>query len=67
MRIVSYFAPFFVNDKVFNKKTNTDGVIVELVPLDKALVRWESGDAEWISVDKYGEMRNVGKIIEWDE
>lgn len=67
MRIVSYFSPFFVNDKVFNKKTKTDGVIVELIPLEKAFIQWESGEAEWIDISKCGDMRNVGKIVEWDE
>ena len=42
-RIISYLTPFFVHDRVFSKKAKIDGVIVELKPLDEALVRWENG------------------------
>jgi hypothetical protein len=66
-RIISYLTPFFVHDRVFSKKAKIDGVIVELKPLDEALVRWKNGEIERVTVDKYGAIKDVGKIIEWDE
>lgn len=66
-RIISYLTPFFVHDRVFSKKAKIDGVIVELKPLDEALVRWETGEIERVTVDKYGAIKDVGKIVEWDE
>ena len=66
-RIISYLTPFFVQDRVFGKKTKTVGVIVELKPLREAFIRWENGETEWIDVGKYGAIKDVGKIIEWDE
>ena len=66
-RIISYLTPFFVHDRVFSKKAKIDGVIVELKPLDEALVRWKNGEIERVTVDKYGAIKDVGKIVEWDE
>jgi|14BtaG_2_1085337.scaffolds.fasta_scaffold179429_3 hypothetical protein len=65
-RVISYLSDFFINDRVFNRKTEEDGVIVDMYPQDRALIRWRDGTEEWLEINDLGQIKNIGKILEWD-
>ena len=59
---------YFVRDNILHKKTQLRGRIVEMVPLDKAKILWETGEEEWLMIYRgkgynEGAIENVAKIL----
>jgi hypothetical protein len=37
-----------------------------MYPQDRALIRWRDGTEEWLEINDLGQIKNIGKILEWD-